>query len=109
VTPDPIKSIERGAVFLLAEWSTPSKIALYHLQRAWSAAGLPESELHVLDWDTHSYLGELPELSRKVHGWGEAFHVRHGRVVHFSVLGRTAATLDQCVRDFLLWVVTERK
>lgn len=44
--PNPIAGIERGSVFLLARWSGPCVSARNYLQHAWSAAGLPDSELH---------------------------------------------------------------
>jgi hypothetical protein len=99
--PEPIASMERGSVFLLARWSGASVAALQHLRAAWAAAGLPESELFVLDWDEHAYLGELPELSGRVHGWGEAFHVRHGSITHFCVLGRDRTTMDEEIQIFM--------
>ena len=101
VAHNPISSIERGSVYLLARWSGPSVAALQLLRAAWSAAGLPESELHILDWDEHSYLGDLPELSGRVHGWGEAFHVRHGSITHFHILGRNRATTNDEIQTFI--------
>jgi hypothetical protein len=98
---NPVASIERGSVFLLASWSGPSVLALQHLRQAWSAAGLPDSELHVLNWDKHSFLGELPDLSGKVHGYGEAFHVRHGSITYFHVLGRKQTIVEHEIQIFL--------
>ncbi len=100
--PNPIAGIERGSVFLLARWSGPGVLARDCLRRAWSAAGLSDSELHVLDWDEHeASLRELPELSGRVHGWGEAFHVRRGSVTYFHVLGRNQKTVDREIQTFL--------
>ena len=99
----PIASIGHGSVFLLAKWSGPSVLALKRLQKAWTAAGLPESELHVLDWDQHEQRlrATQPEISGRVHGWGEAFNVRRGTITGFQVLGRVAARLDQEVEAFV--------
>ena len=71
------------------------------LRAAWSAAGLPDAELHVLDWDECAVLGERPELFGWVHGWGEAFHVRQGFIVGFRVLGREQSILEQEVQLFV--------
>ena len=102
VTPNPIAGIERGSVFLLARWSGPSVMARDHLRRAWSAAGLPDSELYVLDWDEHeASLRNLPQLSGRVHGYGEAFHVRHGSITYFHVLGRKHSNIDHEIQSFL--------
>ena len=102
IATDPIASIECGSVFLLARWSGASVLALRCLRAGWSAAGLPDAELHVLDWDEHAAdLSGRPELSGRVHGWGEAFHVRHGSIVHFCVLGREQSTLDHEVQLFV--------
>ena len=76
-------------------------MACQRLRHAWSAAGFPDSELHIIDWDEHSFLGELPELSGRVHGWGEAFHVRSGYITHFHVLGRNHTTVDHEILRFL--------
>ena len=101
-TPNPIADIEHGSVFLLARWSGPCVLAHDCLRRAWSAAGLPDSELHVLDWDQHeASLCELPELSGRVHGWGEAFHVRRGSITYFHVLGRSHKTVEHEIQTFL--------
>lgn len=96
-----IASIEHGAVFLHARWSGPSVLALQHLRQAWSAARLPDSELHVLDLDEHSSLAELPELFGKVHGYGEAFHVRRGSITYFHALGRTRIKVDDEIQTFI--------
>ena len=101
-TPNPIAGIERGSVFLLARWSGPCVLARDCLRRAWSAAGLPDSELHILDWDEHeASLRELPELSGRVHSWGEAFHVRRGSITYFHVLGHKHSNIDREIQTFL--------
>lgn len=101
-TPNPIAGIERGSVFLLARWSAPCVSALSCLRRDWSAAGLPDSELYVLDWDEHeASLSALPELSGRVHGWGEAFHVRNGSITYFHVLGHKHSNVAHEVQTFL--------
>ena len=99
---NPIPNIERGTFFLFAHWSAPCLRARDALVRAWSAAGLPASELHILDWDAHQdALRDLPELRGRVHGWGEAFHVRHGSIAHFQVLGRELKAVDREILSFL--------
>ena len=100
-SPNPIASIERGSVFLHATWSGPSVLALQRLRQAWSVAGFPDSELHVLDLDEHISLAKLPELSGRVHGYGEAFHVRLGSIIYFHALGRTHTTVDDEIQTFI--------
>ncbi len=102
IATDPIASIERGSVFLLARWSGASVLALRCLRAGWSAAGLPDAELQILDWDEHATtLSEQPKLSGRVHGWGEAFHVRQSSIIHFCILGRHQSTLNHEVQLFV--------
>lgn len=44
---------------------------------------------------------ELPGLSGRVHGWGEAFHVRHGSITHVHILGRNHKTVEHEIQTFL--------
>jgi hypothetical protein len=96
-----IATFERGTVFLLAPWSGPSVLALERLRRAWSAKGLPDCELHVIDLNEHSSECGLSELSGRVQGWGEAFHIRDGSITHFRPLARDRSRIDEEIEAFI--------
>jgi hypothetical protein len=76
-------------------------LALERLRLKWRAAGLRESELHVVSSDDSSIPAEFPEVAQRINGWGEAFHVRDGKIVHFQILGKVPAKLDDEIDLFL--------
>lgn len=72
------------------------------LRRDWTSAGLPDSQLHILDWQEHeASLCNLPELPVRVHGWVEAFHLHWSFITYFHVLSRNHKTVDQAIRPLL--------
>lgn len=99
-----IPSIQRGIVFLMAEWSGPAKLAYRQLVTSLEQRGIPREQLHVLDVDCHPELYDMPEFTGRIHGNGEAAVVRDGRIVFVMVLGidrsRTQEHCDELLRIY---------
>jgi hypothetical protein len=66
-----ITSIQRGIVFLMAEWSGGAQWAYPKLVAFLQQHGIPSEQFHIFNIDHHSELYDMPELSGKIHGWGE--------------------------------------
>jgi hypothetical protein len=98
---NPISTIERGIVFLHARWSGPSAMALNRLRLAITAAKIPSDALHVIDLDESPGVYNVPELSGRIHGWGEAFFIRDSAISAFRILARDKRTLDEEIRRLL--------
>lgn len=92
-----IPSVQRGIVFLMAEWSGPAKLAYRQLVTSLEQRGIPSEQLHVLDVDRYPELYQMPEFSGRIHGYGEAAVVRDGRIVFVTVLGKDRSrTSERC-------------
>jgi hypothetical protein len=92
-----IQSIQHGILFLVANWSGGAKLAHQQLIAFLERSGISLQQLHVIDVDRHPELYDMPELSGKIHGWGEAAVVRDGRIVFVTVLGKdTSQILELC-------------
>jgi len=86
---------------LHARWSGPSVVALSRLRGAVAAAAIRPDEFHVIDLDETPAIYDLPELSRLIHGWGEAFLIRNGTISGFRVLGRDKHKPDEQIQALL--------
>ncbi|HSU52858.1 MAG TPA: hypothetical protein VLT36_02220 [Candidatus Dormibacteraeota bacterium] len=100
-----ITSIQRGIVFLMADWSGGARWAYPRLVAFLKEHGIASEELHVLNVDDHPELYNMPELSGKIHGWGEALVVKAGRIVLFTRLGKDQPLIqehcDQLLRVYV--------
>jgi hypothetical protein len=90
-----IQSIQRGIVFLMAEWSGGAKWAHRQLVTFLEQRGIPLEQLHILDVDRHPELYDMPEFVGRIHGWGEATVVRDGRIVFVTVLGKDQSQIQE--------------
>ena len=88
MTTTSITSIQRGIVFLMATWSGGAQVAHRFLVSFLEQHGFPSEQLHVLDVDQHTELYDLPELTGKIHGWGEALVIKDGMIVFVTRLGK---------------------
>jgi hypothetical protein len=88
MTTSSIASIQRGIVFLRARWSGGAEWAFPNLVSLLERHDIPSEQLHILDVDEHPELYDLPELTGKIHGWGEVLVVKDGRIVFFIRLGK---------------------
>jgi hypothetical protein len=100
-----IPSIQRGIVFLMAEWSGPAKMAYRQLVTSLEQHGILAEQLHVLDVDRHPELYDMPEFVGRIHGAGEAAVVRDGRVVFVTALGKDRSRIqeycDELIRAYV--------
>ncbi len=90
-----IQAIEYGIVFLMAQWSGGAKWAYGQLLPAMEQRGIPVKQLHVFDVDLHSGLYDMPELTGRIHGWGETAVVRGGKIVFVTVLGEDKSRIEE--------------
>lgn len=88
MTKTSISSVGRGIVFLMATWSGGAQWALPRLASFLEQHNIPSEQLHILDIDQHPELYDLPALSGMIHGWGEAFVIKGGRIVFVTALGK---------------------
>src|SRR5688572_20034602 len=96
-----VPSIERGFVFLLAEWSGPAKRGFGWLVISLEQRVIPPEQLHVLDVDRHPELYDMPEFVGRIHGAGEAAVVRDGSVVFISALGKDRNRIQEYCDELL--------
>ena len=101
MTTTAIQSIQHGIVFLMAEWSGGAKWAHRQLVTFLEQRGIPLEQLHVLDVDRHPELYDMPELSGRIHGWGETAVVRDGRIVFVTVLGKDQSQIQEHCDELL--------
>src|ERR1051325_1722952 len=83
-----IREIERAIIFLMAEWSGPAQWAWRELSEFLENYRGQAPNVIKLEWKDAAPVYSLPELDGKVHAWGEAFVVKNGQVVFFTVLGK---------------------
>jgi hypothetical protein len=97
MTADTISSIDHGIVFLMARWSGSATWAHRQLTQSLRQRGIPPERLTCVDIDREAAVYDVAEFSGKIHGWGEAAVVKHGRITFFTVLGRDQARIgEQC-------------
>lgn len=96
-----LASIQRGVVFLMANWSAGAQWALPKLVSFLEQHDIPSEHLQVLDLDQHPELYDLPELAGKIHGWGEVLVIKHGRVAFFVRLGHDQSLIQQHCNELL--------
>ena len=96
-----ITSIQRGIVFLMAEWSGGAQWAYRKLVAFMEQHGVPLEQLQVLNVDDHPELYDMPELSGKIHGWGEVVVLKEGRIVFFTRLGKDQHLIQENLDELL--------
>lgn len=96
-----ITSIQRGIIFLMAEWSGPAQLACRQLIDFLQQRGIPSEQLHVLNVDHHPELYNMPELVGKIHGWGETAIVKDGRIVFVIDLGKNPHQFQKQCNELL--------
>ena len=96
-----IASIQRGVIFLMAEWSGQAKWAYKHLTAFLDKQSTKVERFVCIDIDQKPYIGDLPELSGKIHGFGEAAVVKDGRIVFVTVLGKEKELADARCEELL--------
>jgi hypothetical protein len=96
-----IQSIQRGIVFLMAEWSGGSQWAHRQLVHFLDKRGFSPEQLTVLNVDLHPELYDMPEFAGKIHGWGETAVVQNGRIVFVTVLGKDQDRFQEHFDDLL--------
>jgi hypothetical protein len=101
MTTTSITSIQRGIIFLMATWSSGAQWALPKLVSFLEQHNISSEQLHVLDIDEHPGLYDLPELTGKIHGWGEALIVKDGRIVFFTRLGKDQHLIQEHCDELL--------
>jgi len=96
-----IISIRQGIVFLMAEWSGGAQWAYPKLLAFLEQHGIPSEQLLVFSVDQHPEFHDMPELSGKIHGWGEALVVKNGRIVFFTRLGKDQRAIQEHCDELL--------
>lgn len=96
-----ITSIQHGIVFLMAEWSGGAQWAHPKFVAFLEEHGIPPEQLHIFNIDHHPELYDMPELSGKIHGWGEALVVKGGRIVFFTRLGKDQRLIQEHCNELL--------
>jgi hypothetical protein len=96
-----ISSIQNGIVFLMAEWSGPAKQAYDGLKHYLEKHDWPLSLLTCINVDQEPAVYDLPELSGKIHGWGEAIVIRNGKIAFVTTLGKDRGQFEARCEELL--------
>jgi hypothetical protein len=96
-----ITSIQKGIVFLMAEWSGQAKWAHKHLTAFLDKQKSKVEKFVCIDVDREPGVYDLPEFSGKIHGFGEAAVVKDGRIVFVTVLGKDKELADERCEELL--------
>lgn len=79
--PKGVRTIELGIVFVLATWSGEALASLRRLTGL-LASDFPNFKVPVLVWDADALTqGSAQALGSPIHGYGETFWVRNGRII----------------------------
>lgn len=100
MNPD-ITAIQRGIIFVMAEWSGNAVWALKQLSTFLREHGVAPEHLTCIDVDREPEIYKVPELSGKIHGHGEAAVVRHGRIVFTTTLGQDQSKIQERCEELL--------
>jgi hypothetical protein len=101
MTTTSITSIQRGIVFVMAEWSGQAKWAHKQLVDFLAEHRTPPEHLTCIDVDRQPDVYDLPEFSGKIHGYGEAAAVRDGRIVFVTTLGKDKNRIQERCAELL--------
>ena len=100
VTTD-ITSVQRGIIFLMAEWSGSAKMAFKQLTDILAQRHTASEHLICIDVDREPGVYDLPEFFGKIHGNGEAAVVRDGRIVFVTSLGKDKSQMQERCEELL--------
>ncbi|HXC99876.1 MAG TPA: hypothetical protein VN048_11080 [Verrucomicrobiae bacterium] len=97
-----IALVQRGIVFLMAEWSGQAKWAYKQLKDFWELHNGTPEHLICVDIDREqNVVCALPELAGKIHGYGEAAVVRDGKIVFVTTLGKDKSQIQNRCEELL--------
>ena len=96
-----IASVQRGIIFLMAEWSGNAHLAYGQLTRLLEERHLPSDHLICIDVDREREVYNLPEFAGKIHGNGEAAVVKTGRIVFVTSLGKDKRQIRERCEELL--------
>ena len=96
-----IREIDRGIVFLMAEWSGPAQWAWGQLREFVESYQATKPNLIKIEWQDAEAVYSLPELHGRVHGWGEVVVVKGGRIVFFTALGKEKTEVQNKCQELL--------
>ena len=94
-------SIQNGIVFLMAEWSGPAKLAYNDLKCFLEHHRSALDNLTFIDVDREPDIYNLPELSGKIHGWGEVVVVKNGKIGFVTELGKDKSQIQNRYEELL--------
>ena len=90
-----IASVQRGIVFVMAQWSGQAKWAYRQLTEFLADHPAALEHLVCIDVDHEPGVYDLPEFAGKIHGYGETAIVRDGRIVFVTVLGKDRERIQE--------------
>src|SRR5471030_2926851 len=93
-------SVRNGIVFLMAEWS-PAKLAYNDLKNFLEHRRSALDNLTCVDVDREPDIYDLPELSGKIHGWGEVVVVKNGKIVFVTEIGKDKSQIQNRCEELL--------
>jgi len=96
-----ITSVQSGIVFLMAEWSGQAKWAYNQLKDFLAQHQAALDHLTCIDVDREPDIYDLPELSGKIHGCGEAAVIKNGRIVFVTELGKDKRQIQNRCEELL--------
>jgi hypothetical protein len=96
-----ISSLQRGIVFVMAQWSPQAKWAYQQLTSFLMRHPSGLERLVYIDVDQEPGVYNLPEFAGKIHGYGETAVVRDGRIVFVAVLGKDPGRIQEHCEDLL--------
>jgi hypothetical protein len=94
-------SVQNGIVFLMAEWSGSAKLAYNDLKRFLENHRLALDNLTCVDVDREPGIYDLPELSGKIHGWGEVVVIKNSKIIFVTTLGKDKSQLQNRCEELL--------
>jgi hypothetical protein len=101
MTDTTIQSVQRGIIFVMAQWSGNAQQAHKHLAAFLEQHGIPAERLLCIDVDREPGVYGVPEFTGKIHGWGEAAVVREGRIVFVTILGKDLSRIQEHCEELL--------
>jgi hypothetical protein len=97
-----IISVQRGIIFLRAEWSGQAEWAFSQLTDFLRQHNELLEHLICFDIDRdQETIRALSELAGKIHGYGEAAVVRDGKIVFVTILGKDKTQIQNRCEELL--------
>ncbi len=79
-TPDDVKRVDKGFLFLMASWSSPSLRSFQTFCQILNEFDTSNIRLIICDVDDSPDLYDVPELVGKIQGYGELVYIVDGRI-----------------------------